>query len=483
MTTAPNDSAAAVFLDRDGTLMREVELLFRSETGGDFPGVPEALLRLKKAGYKLIVISNQAGIGRGYFTEAQYRLVEAEVARAVLPAHFRREFIFVRTGRTSRPSGANLHRAWSSKRNAIIDIDLARSFFIGDKAIDIECGHNAGVRTILVKTGYGANETQAAPNWVADDFAAAADIILAQTETSAAAMPWSERLALDIREHVAPQGLASSADRRLKSCDSRARRLMNSHEKIVGIIPARWGSTRFPGKPLHPIAGKPLLQHVWERCRRAKALNTVIIATDDMRIAEAAFAWGAEVSLTIAHHASGTDRIAEVATKLRGVSHIINIQGDEPLIDPKLINQLARKMQRDPKIEMITAVHPFENPADAQSPHQVKAVLDRERPRALFLALPPSPTRARRSGPIRYFRHQGIYGYRRELLLRFVRWKPSPLEKAEALEQLRALENGVNIHVVVTESGSPGVDTPDDARAIERQLLAPSRRPRQARSR
>ena len=227
--------------------------------------------------------------------------------------------------------------------------------------------------------------------------------------------------------------------------------------KIVGIIPARWGSTRFPGKPLHAIAGKPLLRHVWDQCRRAKTLDSVIIATDDMRI-------------------------AEVAAKLRGVSHIINIQGDEPLIDPKVINQLAKKMQRDPKIEMITAVHPFENPADAQSPHQVKAVLDRQN-HALYFSRCPIPFARDAAFPAKYFRHQGIYGYRRELLLRFVRWKPSPLEKAEALEQLRALENGVNIHVVVTERGSPGVDTPDDARAVEHQLLGPSRRPRQARSR
>ena len=252
--------------------------------------------------------------------------------------------------------------------------------------------------------------------------------------------------------------------------------------KVAGIIPARWGSTRFPGKPLHLIAGKPLLQHVWERCRRATALDAVIIATDDMRIAEAAFAWGAEISLTSPHHASGTDRIAEVAAKLRGVAHIINIQGDEPLIDPKLINQLARKMQRDPAIEMITAVHPFENPADAQSPHQVKAVLDCQK-RALYFSRSAIPFARDATAAISYFRHQGIYGYRRDLLLRFVRWKPTPLEQAEALEQLRALENGVNIHVVVTKSGSPGVDTPDDAWAIERQLLAPVRRPRQARSR
>lgn len=252
--------------------------------------------------------------------------------------------------------------------------------------------------------------------------------------------------------------------------------------KVVGIIPARWGSTRFPGKPLHVIAGKPLLQHVWERSARAGRLDRVIIATDDMRIAAAAFAWGAEVSLTRTDHASGTDRIAEVAAKLRGVSHIINIQGDEPLVEASLLNQLVRRMQRDSKIEMITAVHPFSDPADARSPHQVKAVLDRNL-RALYFSRHAIPyPRDSEATSINYFRHQGIYGYRRDLLLRFVRWRPTPLEKAEALEQLRALENGVNIHVVVTRSGSPGVDTPEDAAAIERQLLARAGRPRQSRS-
>jgi len=226
---------------------------------------------------------------------------------------------------------------------------------------------------------------------------------------------------------------------------------------------------------LHLIAGKPLLRHVWERCQNASSLESVIVATDDMRIAEAAFAWGAEVSLTNPRHRSGSDRIAEVAAKLRGVSHIINVQGDEPLIDPKLINQLAKKMQRDPKIEMITAAHPFENSADAQSPHQVKVVLDRDQ-RALYFSRSAIPFAREATAAVSYYRHQGVYGYKRELLLRFVRWAPTPLEKAEALEQLRALENGVNIHVVVTKSGSPGVDTPDDARTIERQLLASSRR-------
>src|SRR5256714_10740352 len=128
--------------------------------------------------------------------------------------------------------------------------------------------------------------------------------------------------------------------------------------KVVGIIPARWGSTRFPGKALHSIAGKPLLRHVWERSRRAQKLDRLIIATDDFRIAESAFDWGAEVAMTSPNHASGTDRIAEGAAKLKTFTHIINIQGDEPLVDPKLIDRLARALQRDRQLEMITAAQP-----------------------------------------------------------------------------------------------------------------------------
>jgi 3-deoxy-manno-octulosonate cytidylyltransferase (CMP-KDO synthetase) len=248
--------------------------------------------------------------------------------------------------------------------------------------------------------------------------------------------------------------------------------------KAVGIIPARWGSTRFPGKALHPIAGQPLLRHVWERCRRAKKLERVIIATDDFRIAEAAFDWGAEVAMTSAKHASGTDRIAEVAAKAKQFAHIINIQGDEPLIDPKLIDRLVRELQRNRKLEMITAAHPFEDPDDATSPHQVKVVLDQSG-NALYFSRALIPSSASRSGgkrPSLYLRHQGIYGYTRELLLRFVRWKTSPLERAESLEQLRALENGVRIQVVMTGSGSPGVDTPADARIIERVMRSEGKR-------
>src|SRR5690349_2334632 len=148
--------------------------------------------------------------------------------------------------------------------------------------------------------------------------------------------------------------------------------------KVAVVIPARYASTRLPAKPLHPIAGKPLIRHVWERCRRAKGIEKVIVATDDMRIAETAFGFGAEVAMTSPKHRSGTDRVAEVAKKLPGYTHIINVQGDEPLIDPALVSKLAAAMIKDRKIEMITAANAFATEAEVQNPNMVKVVLDRE---------------------------------------------------------------------------------------------------------
>ena len=239
--------------------------------------------------------------------------------------------------------------------------------------------------------------------------------------------------------------------------------------KTAGIIPARWASTRFPGKPLHEIAGKPLLQHVWERSLRAKNLDAVIVATDDMRIANAAFDWGAEVALTSMKHRSGTDRIAEVAKKAKEFSFIINIQGDEPLVSPGLIDRMVRELHSDRKIDVVTAAHRFANPAEALSPHQVKVVIDLGG-NALYFSRSSIP-----SSQENILRHQGIYGFRRNILLRFVKWKPTPLERAESLEQLRALENGVRVHVLITKHGSPGIDTPEDAKALER-ILARAKR-------
>ena len=244
--------------------------------------------------------------------------------------------------------------------------------------------------------------------------------------------------------------------------------------KAVGIIPARWNSIRFPGKPLHLINGKPLLKHVWERCLRAKNLDLVVVATDDMRIASAAFEWGAEVALTSPKHRTGTNRAAEVARKTSQFAYVINVQGDEPLIDPRLIDKLVEKLQSNRKVEIVTAAHPFKDPAQAFSPHQVKVVLDL-RGNALYFsrAVIPAP---RNDGRPLFLRHQGVYGFRRGTLLQFVKWKPSPLERAESLEQLRALENGVTVHVLVTATGSPGIDTPEDATALEQKLARANRR-------
>jgi 3-deoxy-manno-octulosonate cytidylyltransferase (CMP-KDO synthetase) len=240
--------------------------------------------------------------------------------------------------------------------------------------------------------------------------------------------------------------------------------------RAVGIIPARWSSTRFPGKPLYPIAGKSLLRRVWERCKRAKTLDAVIVATDDMRIAKAAFDWGADVALTSVKHRSGTDRIAEVARNASQFGLIINIQGDEPLVDPRLIDKIVEKLREDRAIQLVTAAHRFENPEDALSPHQVKVVVDLAG-NALYFSRAPIPYS---SGA--FLRHQGIYGFRRNILLQFVKWKPAPLERAESLEQLRALENGVKVHVLITAKGSPGIDTPADAKTLEQKLAREARR-------
>jgi 3-deoxy-manno-octulosonate cytidylyltransferase (CMP-KDO synthetase) len=205
-------------------------------------------------------------------------------------------------------------------------------------------------------------------------------------------------------------------------------------------------------------------------------LDSVIIATDDMRIANTAFDWGAEVALTSRSHRSGTDRVAEIARHAKHFAFIINIQGDEPLIEPLLIDRLVKKLGSDRNTEIVTAAHCFDDPAEASSPHQVKVVLDAAG-RALYFSRAAIPFPRDRS-KIKYFRHQGIYGFRRETLLRFVKWKPGRLERAECLEQLRALENGVTVHVLITAEGSPGIDTPEDARTLERKLARAKRKTR-----
>ncbi len=239
--------------------------------------------------------------------------------------------------------------------------------------------------------------------------------------------------------------------------------------RTVGLIPARFASTRFPGKPLHLIAGRPLLQHVVERCRAAKCLHDVIVATDDLRIAEMATRF-VRVEMTRADHPSGTDRIAEAAARL-DCDSVVNIQGDEPLIEPAVIDAVARALDDAP---MSTAATPLRHAEEVANPNVVKVVTTLDG-RALYFSrhtIPflrdlkdPAPAAALAAFP--FLKHLGIYGYRRATLMALVGWTPSPLEQAEKLEQLRALEHGIAIRVVRTEHESIGVDVPSDVARVE----------------
>lgn len=247
---------------------------------------------------------------------------------------------------------------------------------------------------------------------------------------------------------------------------------MAASSRTLVAIPARWGSTRFPGKPLHLIAGKPLVQHVWERCQDCQAVDDIVIATDDERIVAAAADFGARAVLTDPAHPSGTDRIAEAAKSFPEHDVIINVQGDEPLISPRLIDDLARALVRDPEMAMITAASVIQDAAQIADPNVVKVVTDVYGD-ALYFSRSTLPFVRNAQPKTAHKRHLGIYGFRRDFLFQFVAWPPSMLELTESLEQLRAMENGVRIRVVMTEDLSPGVDTFEQARAVETLLANP----------
>jgi 3-deoxy-manno-octulosonate cytidylyltransferase (CMP-KDO synthetase) len=242
--------------------------------------------------------------------------------------------------------------------------------------------------------------------------------------------------------------------------------------KIVGIIPARLASTRFPGKPLALIVGKPLIQHVVEQCQKAKSLTEVIVATDDDRIANTAKKF-CRVEMTRADHPSGSDRIAEVALRCH-CEAVVNIQGDEPLIDPNVIDAVANALASD---EMSTAATPIKNLLEYDNPNVVKVVVNATG-HALYFSRRTIPylrdaanrPNSEQLAAFPFLKHLGIYGYRRETLLRLVKFPVSPLENAEKLEQLRALENGIQIAVVKVNYDSIGVDMPEDVAKVEKIL-------------
>jgi 3-deoxy-manno-octulosonate cytidylyltransferase (CMP-KDO synthetase) len=250
---------------------------------------------------------------------------------------------------------------------------------------------------------------------------------------------------------------------------------------VVAIIPARYGSTRLPGKPLADIGGKPMIQHVYESTSRAREVSRVLVATDDRRIERAVKNFGGEVMMTSRRHVSGTDRLAEVARKIKA-DWLVNVQGDLPFIHAETIARAVRPMRRDPAIPMGTVCAPIYDLREWRNPNIVK-VLANQDGFALFFTRAPIPYARDREFELRGqmnhsksnrrlwgYRHLGLYVYRRDFLLKFARLRPTALERIESLEQLRALENGYRIYVAEVDERSVEVDTPADLRKAERYL-------------
>lgn len=239
------------------------------------------------------------------------------------------------------------------------------------------------------------------------------------------------------------------------------------------IIPARYASTRLPGKPLRLIAGKPMIQHVYERALACRSIDSVLVATDDERIAAAVEAFGGRAVMTSPECRSGSDRVAEVAARLN-FDIVINLQGDEPLISPATIEAVARVLAEEGEAQVATAAVRISSRGELRDPNVVKVVADLHGYAIYFSRLPiPYQMRRRHGGASPSFKHIGIYAYRSPFLQLFAKLPPTPLELAESLEQLRILEHGYKIRVVEVEHDSPGVDTEADLRRVRRLISRP----------
>ena len=233
--------------------------------------------------------------------------------------------------------------------------------------------------------------------------------------------------------------------------------------KAICVIPARYSSTRLPGKPLKEICGVPMICRVWERAKRAQSVADVIVATDDERIFDAVEKFGGRAMMTRADHKTGTDRLAEVAENFPDVDVIVNVQGDEPLIEPALIDELIAEFA-DENLQMATVATELTDDDEFKNPNNVKVVLDRYNDAMYFSrAMIPYP---RNEGKSKIFKHIGIYAYRRNFLLDYAKMEPTPLEQSESLEQLRALENGFKIRVIKSSCRFVGVDTEEDLKLV-----------------
>jgi 3-deoxy-manno-octulosonate cytidylyltransferase (CMP-KDO synthetase) len=243
---------------------------------------------------------------------------------------------------------------------------------------------------------------------------------------------------------------------------------------VIAAIPARYGSTRLPGKPLLPISGRPMIEHVYRRVGLARGLARIVVLTDDERIARAVEAFGGEVEMTPADCASGTDRIAHAARRWPATAAVVNVQGDEPLIDPEAVSAIAAHLAAHPEDPVVTLAAPLAGGSaqaaaeELANPNVVKVVLGATG-HALYFSRAAIPY-ARQQDGAAPLRHLGIYGYQRAALLRLAELPPTPLERTEALEQLRALENGISIRVLLRARSQPGVDTREDLERVERLI-------------
>lgn len=244
--------------------------------------------------------------------------------------------------------------------------------------------------------------------------------------------------------------------------------------EVIAIIPARYESNRFPGKPLALIAGKPMIQHVVERARAVPMLSRVVVATDDIRIAGCVEGFGGEYVMTRKDHVSGSDRLAEAAEILRISEHdvVVNIQGDQPLFPAEVVRQVAQPLLDDPALPMSTLIYKIVRPEEISDPNHVKTVFDRDY-YALYFSRSPIPFQRNPSDTSKptYYKHLGFYAYRKGFLLSFVALPEGEWERFEKLEQLRVLEYGYKIKLSLTEYDSIEVDTPEDLRRVERYLL------------
>ena len=234
--------------------------------------------------------------------------------------------------------------------------------------------------------------------------------------------------------------------------------------KAICVVPARYSSTRLPGKPLKLIAGVPMICRVYDRASQAKLIDKAIVATDDERIFNAVKEYGGEAMMTRADHPTGTDRLAEVANNFSDVDVIVNVQGDEPLIEPSLIDDLIRLFNEDPNLQMATVSTELKEESEINNPNNVKVISDLNG-YALYFSRSVIPY-PRNAGKSKVYKHIGIYAYRRDFLLKYAKMSPTPLEQSESLEQLRALENGYKIKVLRSDNQFIGVDTEEDLKLV-----------------